>query len=47
LSTTLGGSLIFDEATGDLLKESGHHPVNDSFVFGDQSGLAPQCAALD
>jgi hypothetical protein len=41
------GSLIFDEATGDQLKESGHHPVNDFFVFGDQSGLAPLCAALE
>jgi hypothetical protein len=41
------GTLIFDEATEDLLKESGHHPFVDYFVFGDQSGLEPLCAALD
>jgi hypothetical protein len=40
---TDAGLLIFDAATGEIVKASAHHP----FVFGDPAALATLCAALD
>jgi hypothetical protein len=40
------GNAIFDEATGDVLKESGNHPFIAYFAFGDSAAIAPLCAAL-
>ena len=40
---TDAGRLLFDAATGELVKVSGHHPL----VLGDPSALAALCAALD
>lgn len=43
---TDAGTTIADEATGDPLSESQHHPFLQYFAFGDTSALAPLCAAL-
>lgn len=40
---TDAGRLLFDAATGELVKMSAHHPL----VLGDPSALASLCAALD
>ena len=40
---TDAGRLLFDAATGELVKLSAHHPL----VLGDPSALATLCAALD
>jgi hypothetical protein len=43
---TDAGVAVFDDATGEVFHQSGHHPFSDYFS-GDQSALAPLCAALD
>ncbi len=40
------GRVVFDSATGEVVKESAHHPFVDYFS-GDPSALASLCAALD
>lgn len=43
---TDSGLLIVDNATGDELRLSAHHPIDDYFVRGDAAAVAPLCAAL-
>jgi len=32
--------------TGDFIRESGPHPFQDYFVFGDTAAVQPLCDAL-
>jgi len=46
-----GGTVIFEagrtiETLDDFISESGPHPFNDYFVFGDIAALQPLCNAL-
>jgi hypothetical protein len=47
-----GGTVIFeagrtvDAGTGDFIRESGPHPFQDYFVFGDTAAVQPVCDAL-
>jgi hypothetical protein len=46
-----GGTVIFEagrtiETPDNLISESGPHPFNDYFVFGDTAALQPLCDAL-
>ena len=40
------GVAVFDDATGEMLHQSAHHPFDDYFLFGDEAALAPLCDAL-
>jgi hypothetical protein len=40
------GHLVFDEATGTVLAQSGQHPFEDYFANGDLSALDALCEAL-
>jgi hypothetical protein len=40
------GTATFDEATGDVMRESQNHPFLQYFAFGDTSAIAPLCAAV-
>jgi hypothetical protein len=40
------GHLVFDEATGTVLAQSGQHPFEDYFAHGDLSALDALCEAL-
>lgn len=40
------GHLVFEEATGTVLAQSGQHPFEDYFAHGDLSALDPLCDAL-
>jgi len=50
---TNGGSVLIDAGRqvalqdGTLVSESGQHPFNDYFVFGNTSALQPICDALE
>jgi len=47
-----GGTVIFEagrsvtSGTGDFIRESGPHPFQDYFVFGDTAAVQPLCDAL-
>jgi hypothetical protein len=47
-----GGTVIFEagrtvnSGTGDFIRESGPHPFQDYFVFGDTAAIQPLCNAL-
>jgi hypothetical protein len=47
-----GGTVIFEagrtvtSGTGDFIRESGPHPFQDYFVFGDTTAVQPLCEAL-
>ena len=40
------GRVVIDSATGNLVSETGQHPGDAYFVFGDASALQPLCEAL-
>ena len=40
------GHLVIDEATGELLKSSGKHHLDDYFLNGNTAAIASLCAAL-
>ncbi|MEO7295472.1 MAG: hypothetical protein ABIZ57_04970 [Candidatus Limnocylindria bacterium] len=40
------GHLVIDEATGEVLAESGQHPFEDFFAHGDLTALDALCDAL-
>ena len=43
---TDAGRLVFDAASGEVLRASGHHPFDEYYRLGDASALAGLCAAL-
>jgi hypothetical protein len=43
---TDSGVAVLNDATGEILFESAHHPFDDYFVYGHESALAPLCEAL-
>jgi hypothetical protein len=49
---TDGGTVTFEagrtvnSGTGDFIRESGPHPIQDYFVFGDTAAVQPLCDAL-
>jgi hypothetical protein len=40
------GHIVVDAATGDIVDETGHHPFDRYFAFGDTAALEPICSAL-
>jgi len=48
-----GGTVIFqagksvESGTGDFIRESGPHPFQDYFVFGDTAAVQPLCNAME
>lgn len=43
---TDAGTTLIDSATDEPVKLSAHHPFDEYFRLGDESALAPLCAAL-
>lgn len=41
------GTVLVDEATGEVLASGGRHPLGDYFERGDTTALQPICDALD
>jgi len=44
---TGAGTFLFNEATGELLRDGGKHPIDDYFTGVGPDALEPLCEALD